>query len=42
MKARWMKAVLENSKEPTPVLPFHRTARKAKREEPVVEYRKSA
>ncbi|MEL7255727.1 MAG: hypothetical protein AAFZ04_10485 [Pseudomonadota bacterium] len=36
MKTRWMKAVLENSTQPAPALPFHRGVRMAARVAPVV------
>jgi len=31
MKARWMKSVVEHSKEAAPVLPYHRQVRRAGR-----------
>lgn len=35
MKTRWMKAVLDNSAQPTPALPFDRSVRFAKRSAPL-------
>lgn len=42
MKTRWMKAVLENSTQPAPVMPFHRSVRMAARVAPVVRVAQSA
>ncbi|MEO1345641.1 MAG: hypothetical protein AAFV74_15955 [Pseudomonadota bacterium] len=42
MKTRWMKAVLENSAQPQPALPFHRGVRMARRLTPVQQVVKTA
>ncbi len=42
MKTRWMKSVIETSKQPIPALPFHRSVRRAKRFELAARVLKSA
>ncbi len=42
MKTRWMKAVIENSKQPATALPFHRAVRLANRQAPAFKVARSA
>ena len=39
MKKRWMKSVIETSRQPAPALPFQRSARKAFNPAPVAPTR---
>ena len=36
MKKRWMKSIIETSKQPAPALPFHRSARRAPKAAPLM------
>lgn len=42
MKKRWMKTVIETSRQETPALPFQRSVRHAARPAPAEKPRKSA